>query len=582
MWRFCSFLAMVFPGLGNAQPFERGLDQAVAVHVPPEGLATIGEAIGAVVPPAFPILHSVGTFECSASTAITYTLHATDLLLTVDKVAFEPSAGHIDITLYATLDSTASTLDVVGDCSVLTDLDETCGLQIPTTAVEVHMGLSLISIGGRIQALADPIDLQISPITNPVSDCAIASAVGTLLGQNPLAISDLLLGAVEPALEDLPARMEEAIQGALNAFAFETTLDLLGLPLGVALAPTRIDITEDGVVVGMGATFDARASVCADPLGVPAPSAIWPPLARVAPGTSLAHDAGVVIGRDFLDEALVAAWGAGLLCMELRTLADLPINGALLGPFFGEDVGALVAADQPALLVLSAEHPPRARFHEDQPVVRIDLEGLALDLVTEIDGRQSRVLSVGIAAQIGVDLTLRDDVIAPTLVIDEGAFVFTESWSDLVGPGYTANLGNLVTTVIGVAVPDTALATIQVPRPLGVAIADLLWLPSTDGDWLGGYAMLDLDEVRPIPVAGCQVDSLGCDGSGPSFDLEEALGCNDPDAMGCASGGSACAVAPARTPLGLWLPLSFLVALVARRRRAPHQARHEAHRRTIW
>ena len=520
----------------------------------------------AAVPPRFPIEHSTGSYDCSADTTLNYDLQPVDLLLSADDVAFDLSPGRIDVTVFATLDSTPTTLSVTGSCSVLTDLDETCDVQIPTTAVEMHLGMTLVAVGDHVDATVDPVDLQISPITNPVSNCTLSSAVGTLLGQNPTAIDDLITGAVQPSLDGLPGQLETSIEDALNSFAIDQTVDLLGTPLDVSLAPTRLQVDSDGITIGMGATLSGETESCGDPSTVPVPTPTWPVLGPTAEGTSLDYDAGVMIGRDFVDEALTSAWGAGLLCMNLQTVGPITLQGSLLGSFFGDEVGNLVEPDAPASIALSASEPPVAEFSGDQPAIRAHMHHLQLDLISELDGRQTRLLGVGVDATIGVDVGLNGDTIAPRLVIDPSTFTFTEDYSDLVGPGYSANLGSLVGTVLSIAVPSTALATIQLPAPLGIGVGQLFWMPTEDQQWLGGYAVLDLSDVQPIEVAGCNASS-GCDGGGPSIDLGQALGCNDVSS-GCGGSTGGCSSAPLRVPAWPWIPLGFLAALVVCRRRS--------------
>ncbi|MBW1879004.1 MAG: hypothetical protein JRJ84_11620 [Deltaproteobacteria bacterium] len=542
------------------------MDRALAIHIPPHGLATVGDAVEALAPTSFPILYTVDTFECSEDTGFLYALEETEILFSTDEVLVETTNSRVEITLYGTLNSTPTTLGIYGSCGVLEGLWESCGIQIPTTAVEVHLGVALVSLGGQVLAVADPVDVQISPITNPISDCTLASAAGTLLGQNPDAINDLLSEAIGPALEDVPAEMEQAIEDALNSFAVETTIDLIGTPLGLSLNPVLIEISSAGMIVAMDASVNVLASDCVDPSVVPLPDPQWPVFGDVAPDTSLHYDAGVYMGRGFVDELLTAFWASGVLCMEIDQLGDVPLQGGLVGAFFGEEVGALLGADDPAVLVLGGDLPPTSTFERDQPAIRVGMPGLTLDLVTELDHRQTRILQVGVDAEIGLDVGLVDNTIAPTLVIDEEGFLFSETYSEMVGPGYSANLGGLLDLVLAIAVPTDALTEITIPELLGIQIDEVFWVPTDDGEWHGAFALADLSGVEAIEVSGCTVDGLGCDGGGFEFDLEETLGCDDP-AMGCGEEGSACVHGKVQLPSWRWLPVLFLVVVVPLRRR---------------
>lgn len=571
MCRFCAVFATVFalgvPFSASAQdePLVRGVERALAVHLPPEGLATLGDAVEAVVPDHFTIEETVDTFDCSDDTTILYGLAATDLLFSTDEVALDTGDGTLDVTLYGTIDSTASTLGVIGDCGPLTGLWEECAVQFPTTAVEVHLSVALFPISGGIDAVAQPVEVLISPIGNPLSDCTLASAVGTLLGQDEYAISAILIDAISPALADLPAEIEGAIEEGFNSFAVDTVVDVLGTPLSLQLYPSLVEISEDGVIVGMGADVSTQVAACVNAEGFPLPDPNWPQFATVAPGTTLAYDAGVYIGADFVDELLLSVWASGAMCMEIDTLADVPLQGALVGAFFGAETGDLIGSDTPATLVLSGDIPPVTGFDEDQPAVVVDMPELHLDLVSELDYRQARILQVGVDAVVGLDVALQDQTIAPTLEIDQEAFVFSETYTELVSPGYSAGLGTLLDTVLQIAVPDEALTEVVLPQPLGIAVDEVFWIPTPNGQWLGGYGLLDLSNVQRIDAPGCSADA-GCDGgSGIEFDLNSALGCDDPES-GCGDeGGCSSGSVPARPVYGLAL---LLVLVPLRRRRA--------------
>ena len=561
------FLLPLWSALAFASPVERGVEHAVAIHIPPTGLSSLGAVARQVAPTSFSIEATTDALECSPETTLDYDLEALDILLSTDDVVIDTSDGSVKVTLFATLDSTETTLAASGDCAWFEDLDEVCTLQIPTTAVEVSVEVALHPVAGGVVASAQPISIYISPINNPVSGCTVESAVGTALGlgDNPYLISDLLLDQVEPALADLPVTLEEALEGAFQSLAFETRLDLPVGALDLALEPTRVSVDEAGIVLGLGADIAAFAATdCADAGSVPPPATDWPAFAPVAAGTTLEYDAGALLGRAFIEELLVTLWGSGAFCVELDDIAGVPLQGALAGTFFGDEVTELIGEVAPARLALHSTVPPRVAFWEDQPVVTVDVGDLGMDLMSEVDHRQARLLEVGIDADLGLDVDLVDGVLAPSLIIDAQAFRFTERYSDLLGPGYTANIEGLVEAVLTAVAPQDELTSIAVPQPLGLAVDGIVWKPTPDDAWQGAYVLLDLDGVEPITVGGCSTSSFSCDGSGPGvdFDLGGALGCDDPAAAGCAGEEGACTTVPP----GPFAPLIPVLFVVLRRR----------------
>ena len=172
------------------------IDEAVAVHVSTGGFEQLGDAVSKVVPETLSIDASSGELACAESDASPAPLEprALDVFLSVDHVGIDTTNGDIAIALYATLDSSASALTVEGDCTVLTDLDETCGLQLPTTAMNVTMAVDITESAGVFDVtVSDPV-FDVSPVGNPLSDCTFASAVGTgMLGQDAELLSNLIL-----------------------------------------------------------------------------------------------------------------------------------------------------------------------------------------------------------------------------------------------------------------------------------------------------------------------------------------------------------------------------------------------------
>jgi len=546
---------------GLAQAAEAGatVDQGLAVHLPQAGLDAVGEAVARVVPQALSVEASGGELACADDDAapLTWALDALDLLISIDRVALTPADGTLDLALYGTLDSTDSTLDATGDCSVFTDLEEACGVRLPTTALEAHMALSLSLDGDAITvAAADP-TLSLSPIGNPLSDCTLASAVGSVLGQDPLFVSDLLAGLVEPQLAGLGESIEAAAGDALTAASLASSLDLLGVQADLTLAPTLVEISDRGVVVGLGGgVVPGALSTCVDAAdGAPLTEAGWPVFGATAAGSSLPHHAGIWLGADFLDQALYNLWAAGLLCVDVDALladAGLAIDAGLLDSLLGGGFTDLFGDDAPVSLVLVPGTPPTAVLDDDVPPLAIDPGHLQLELWTVLDSREVRVFAADVEVRPGIDLALDGDTLRVELLLEPDDIRLVESYYEHIDPGFSGGLTGLFDTLVPSLLPDNPLLSIQVPAPLGMQVGPLTWLVSDDGAWLGGFLLLDPTTVTPLAVPGCSLDGVGCDGGGVDveLDLDTLLGCGDAGlgcdgASGC-DGGAACAATGAR------------------------------------
>lgn len=564
------------------------VNEALAIHLTNGGLDTIGRAVAGVLPPAIEVLDSGGTIECAESDAqpLDWELGALDLLVSIDEVAMTTESGRLQLDLYMTLGSTESTLAVLGDCTVITDLDETCGVELPTTALRASFGLGISESEGVFDVVVDSTELYVSPVGNPLSDCTFASAIGTVLAQDPELISNLLLSFVEPELSGLGPTIEEALEDGLNSLNIATSLDLLGTSLDLEIYPSLLELEGQGLVLGLGAeVVPGAVSDCVDSsAGSVLYDSGWPAFSETAGDSALPVDASILVGADFLDHTLYTVWATGLLCIDAGALLEenlgIPLGTGFLGGLVGEPFQELFPEDQPATLSLRAPTPPVSQFSDDGVPIEIVVEDLELDLYSEVDFRQARIFRATASGEIGLDVGLDGSTLTPALVFDEPPFALRETYSELLPPGYAVGLEGLIGTALGAVLPDDLLPTVELPLPLGIGLDALLFVPTDSGDWQGGHVLIDTSSVEPIELGGCSLDGFGCDGGGSTgieLDFETILGCSGDDALGCGDAGcgdSTCATGPSgqsvrvRAARGRILLLGVLgLGLMLRRRR---------------
>jgi len=550
--------------------------EALAVHVTNGGLSRIGDLVEALVPPTLEVESGSGEFACSEEdeNPLAYTLDELDLILRVDEVDVSTADGRLDLTLYATLLSSAASLAVTGDCSVLTDLDEVCGVELPTTALVVRLSVALDQVDGVFEATAEEVSIEMSPVGNPLSDCTLADAIGTLLGQDESFLSNLILSMVEPSLSDLGPTIETALEDALAGLALETELDLGGTPLGLALVPAVVRLDEAGIFLGLSARITVENPSDCVPWeeGFVAMEAGWPEVSELAATTSMPYDFGLFVGRDFVDQALFSIWAGGALCMEISDLNGAPLTNGLLASLLGESLEEVLDPNGSALLAIDPVEPPTVRFSDDAPVFHIDIQQLGLHLYTSLEHRDLRLFQVDVTADAGLDIDLSTEALNTGLVLDEGSLIFRETWTDLAEPGFGLGVQSLASAAIQSVLPEDLLPSITLPSLLGLEIDAVVWLPSENEAWHGGYVVADTSMVEPVELPGCSASDLGCDGGGPSMELDfdDLLGCDEASG-GCeSSGGGACAsmgVIRLDLPLGRLAPLFCLVLGVGVRRR---------------
>lgn len=557
--------------------------EAVGVSLSAAGFERLGRALADVMPESFGIGGLESEFVCDESdpaAVLSLNIDALDVLIHIDQIELLPSNDRLDVALYGAIDSTPTTLTANGSCPPLTSLAEVCSVQLGTTPIEAHFGLALTLTDGVVDATVDELTVTLGAIGNPVDDCTVASAIGTLLGQNPLALTELLQAQIDPSLADLGPTIESSVEDALAALLIETSFAIGEAEVGLKIEPTALDLDADGLTLVLGAEVTQSGSSTCVPEATP-PSSL-PPLPILdgnGPG-DLAYDVGAVVNRTFVDQILFAVYASGGLCVDAGSLGGLALDTSLLGAAFGDDWAALFPNAQPVSLLIAPTVPPTIRFEEDGPPVRLDLNGLGLQAYSELDGRSTRIFAIALDGEVDVDVTLVDGVLTPSLRIEPALLGMREVDHELLGPGYAAGLEAFLPTVLDAALPADLLPTFALPDYNGIGVEALWLLPAQAGDWLGAWLTLDVEDVRPIELAGCEGGSLGCDGaSGGDLDLGTALGCSSEDggcgtdALGCGGGcegeggcggSSGCATVPVR-------PVMFGFALMGalwRRRRA--------------
>jgi len=209
-------------------------------------------------------------------------------------------------------------------------------------------------------------------------------------------------------------------------------------------------------------------------------------------------------------------------------------------------------------------------FSDDDPVFRPQLDDLALNLMTELDGRTTRIFEAGVDGDIGLSIDLTTEALEVDLVFGDASLDFRDNWTDLAEPGYSKVISEMAQAAIGSLLPDNLLPSVTLPYLLGLEVDAVVWLPTEDDAWHAGYVLLETSNVESVQLEGCSAESVGCDGATTyEFELEEALGCGGGASLGCSDTGSACTAIP--VPVGRLVPLCILTMGLWIRRRSGSQ-----------
>lgn len=565
------------------------VENAVGVHVSAAGLERLGDAVAALMPTSFTVASLGGSLACDDTqpdVTLDYALDELEIGIHIADVAITPSDGRLDITIYGSLDSESAYLTVTGDCSPLADLAEACAVDLPTTALTLQLGMALTLNGTAVDATVDDVSVALSPIGNPLSDCVLASAIGTVLGQDPELISNLITDTLAGSLGDVTSTLEPTIEDALGSLALSTSFALGSAEIGLAITPQSLTLSDDGLFIGLGATLtEPTASDCVAPAAEPTVTSGWPALTGVAPDGALSYDAALVVNKSLVDQLLYAVYLSGSLCVDVTETAGLPLDTSLFGSFIGDAWTDLFPVAQPLDLFVQPEQPISARFSDDGAPFRIVLDGLMLRGFSTIEARTTKVLDVEIGGEVGLDVPYSGDTLSPSLIVDPTWLAFGENDYDLLPVGYADGLASLVPTLLGSFLPEDLLPTVAIPSYQGIGLGSIWWMPDDTGTWMGGYALLDTSDVVAIELPACEGGSLGCGGDtgggGFDYDFEAALGCAEGDTgtsgcdsgSGCGDTGSGCeggttCAATQTSRSGARLPFLFigLAAVLLRRR----------------
>ena len=485
----------------------------------------------------------------------------------VDQIDFQTEEESLFINITGHIASSQTTAFLSGDCSVFENLNEECTLEVGTTPFSLMLDLQMSLDDGEFVVNVDQPVFEITNITNPISDCLVSDAVDTLLGQDPALVSNAIADIMVGELDHIPFAVESSLNNTIQDLSIHQTVDLLGQGLDVQLAPTIVELNDNGVIVGFGSvlTIDVEET-CVDINSFEAPEEVpWPIFDGKVFDSDMEYDAGLFLGRHFLDQFFYAVWASGAMCLDVSEQTGLALTGELASGLFSEELGDLLGEEALDLRMV-ASAPFVTMFSDDQPPLSVVVDEVALIGYGPIDQRLSRLLQVDINSELGVSIELEGNALTLELPLDAEQFFFQESYHEILSSGYSAGVPSLIDLALGSFIPDDALPKIILPVALGLEVDAIVWQPDQDQEWLGAHIILTTENIEAFPLSGCSASDIGCGSSGPVIDIEldEVLGCNDLQ-FGC-EGGSCSQGGTVRLPAGRILGI-FSMALVCLLRR---------------
>jgi hypothetical protein len=522
------------------------LPEAIGIHITEAGLAEMGNVVEALLPPVIPFSNVSGEIACNEddATPLSYELADMAITITAQDVALETSQDRLDLWMFITIASSPSTLAISGDCTFLTGLDEVCGVEMPVTSATVHVGLVMELQNEQITTTVDAVEFELSPIGNPLEDCTLADAIGTLLNQNGNALSDLILGMVLPELEGLSTEIETTLNDGLGSLKLDTDFSFGAGSTQLELFPTELNLSDNGMFIGLGAriTPESLTTCVGEILDFETEGEGWPALTAEAWSTGLPYDLGLLLGRDFIDYTLWSLWASGVLCMEIDEIQDAPVNTDLMAVFLGDEMDTLFPVRADARLSVFMPAPPRVAFYEDDPVLGLVVDAMHMELSAVLNARWSRLFQTTMRGEVEIDPGLSASALAPSIELPDSLFDMEETYSELMEAGFSKAMGELLDVLLSTKLlPLDSLPTLPLPDLMGAGIDSVFWLTSEDELWQGGFVLLNTQSVQAIEAPGCSGSTgIGCDGGGTDVDVFSMLGCDGEDPLGCGESGAGC------------------------------------------
>lgn len=524
--------------VASAEELVLQTEHAFAVHLSNTGLTTIGDAIKKKLPNAITIDAGNGAFDCSSTTQINYALQDWIINFAIDNIDFQTAEDQLQIEITGYISSGETLADLSGDCAVFEELSETCSLEIGTTPFSLTMDVEMgLENGAFVTNVAEP-SFQIANITNPISDCLLSDAVDTLLGQDPALISNLIADMITGELDTIPQAVESGLDGAIDDLTISQRIDLLGDQLDINLEPTTVYVDENGLVFGFGSELSLDIQeACIDPTQFTPPEEVpWLTFDGKVFDSEMNYDAGLFLGRHFLEQIFYAVWASGVMCIDVSEQAGLNFTGDLAAGFFGEEVGELIGSENIEMKIIPSA-PLSVMFSDDQPPISVVVDKLALVGFGAVEGRRTRLLQVDTSTEVGINIRLQENALLLEAPVDIERMTFDEAYHEILGTGYSEGVPGLFDLAIGSLLTADALPTINLPVILGMELDAIIWQPDQEQNWLGAHIMFTTENIEPYPLAGCSAADIGCGSSGPAIDvnIDDVLGCNDVQ-VGCEGG----------------------------------------------
>jgi hypothetical protein len=496
------------------------IPQAILADVTPDGFDAAAALVPTLVPSRIDVPDTTGD-----RLGIDYGVVGAWVDIDVTDAALTPGHGvlNLDASMSISVNSAWDTFDLYAHGGWIPDQDCAAHVEAFPVALQSSIALSVVTDGRgvrRVDASVGTIDLQNGLTEDHIqlSDCGLATIEGVLdnIGLSLVGlILDPLEGELDDAVAELGPELESTIEDALQSASVRESVDVNGGTLDLALSPSSVQVTPEGMRVTMEGSAGADAAACVaayDPGGSPKSTGGPPSLGSAPSGVPTPFHVGVSVSDDFTNEALYAVWRSGALCVSLDADAGLPLDTTLLHRLTGDALAPIFPESAPVGVRLAPRKPPTSAFGAGHDV-DVALRETGVEFIADLDGRKARVLTVDLDGPVGVDLAFDGatgqldaavDLDAESLTPSVSYNEFAPGKDDTIVAAFRGTFGTLLDTVVGGVLEGLGTS---LPSFEGIGVQAIR--AGSTAEWLGVYAFVgEVDYVNAD--GGCGSCAGGC------------------------------------------------------------------------
>ncbi|MCC6746938.1 MAG: hypothetical protein IT371_04720 [Deltaproteobacteria bacterium] len=382
-------LAALLAPPARAQVCERSL----ALRVNTRGLAFVAEQVKARVPTelALPAVKKTVVDWPLTDKDAEVQIDGLTVKLALDELTLKPDGEALGVHVKARVTSGGP---VIVNNPYLGAGRANCQLDLDLQALEIDLGLQLSSPGGQLQLTVTKalVKLDNERSKTALTGCALGDGLTAILGF----VRQHLMGTVQSKIEALAKeKIPELVKSKLGE-TLQRSGELKGIGYTVQLGGLATDEGGLEALVGAGVTLapvePAPACAASGPKG---PAVCLS--SRPALGARSEAMFGVAVAEGMLNHVIEAAWRAGKLCLDSRTITNPLVAAGLfsLGPKLGQPEGTKVS------FVLRLSEAPRLHIGA-QSGITLGLTGVDLRVTLAPPGGPEGGLALSADLAVGV------------------------------------------------------------------------------------------------------------------------------------------------------------------------------------